>query len=219
MSRTEPRTVARQCERCGKDFATYRWAVKKGQGRFCSNSCAARQHWSTNARTEGYRTRYLPDHPLADAHGIVREHRLVLYEKIGPGSHPCHWCEAIVTWQSYKDGRQTGVLVSDHVDGNVQNNDPPNLVPSCFGCNRRRLTHPKKMPPNAVRDDELFVVDSKGWRHRAARLTCDQCGTDFLRNLTLIRKADRYFCSNACSGLAKHGKPRRQAIATARSEA
>lgn len=68
-------------------------------------------------------------HPLA-IKGWVKEHRLVLWAMLGPGSHPCHWCGSTVTW---------GIdLDVDHLDGNRQNNHPSNLKPACRSCNVRR---------------------------------------------------------------------------------
>lgn len=75
----------------------------------------------------------LYDHPLARRKdGVVAEHRVVLYEEIGPGSHQCHWCTRIVTWGG-NDG-----IIADHLDRNHANNDPANLVPSCNVCNFTR---------------------------------------------------------------------------------
>lgn len=76
-------------------------------------------------------------HPLAIGNGVVAEHRHVLYEKIGPGTHPCHWCGALRDWGGL-DG-----INADHLDSEPLNNAPENLVPSCCGCNwvgRRRLS-------------------------------------------------------------------------------
>lgn len=68
------------------------------------------------------------DHPLAIADGTVFEHRKVLYDKIGPGPHMCHWrCGRMLSWDG---GPQLGICV-DHLDNNRLNNDPENLVPSC----------------------------------------------------------------------------------------
>ncbi len=71
------------------------------------------------------------DHPLSPKTGVVFEHRKVLYDKIGPGTHKCHWdCGKILSW-----GGKSGIN-TDHLDGDQLNNEPDNLVPSCFGCNR-----------------------------------------------------------------------------------
>jgi hypothetical protein len=85
----------------------------------------------TGCVTEGgYITDRIKGHPLAYANGQVRRHRVVLYDKIGPGSHRCHWCDCVVTW---------GIdLHTDHLDGVAENNDPANLVPSCVSCNTTR---------------------------------------------------------------------------------
>lgn len=72
---------------------------------------------------------YMPEHELASKSGLVFEHRRVLFEEIGPGTHPCHWCERPVTW---------GVdLHTDHL-GDRLDNDPQLLVPSCRPCNSAR---------------------------------------------------------------------------------
>lgn len=72
------------------------------------------------------------DHPLAND-GTVLEHRKVLYDKIGPGSHDCNWCGKSLEW-----GGLEGIQ-ADHKDGDKQNNDSDNLVPSCLICNRKGM--------------------------------------------------------------------------------
>lgn len=71
------------------------------------------------------------DHPLT-VRGKLLEHRKVLYDKIGPGPHPCHWCGVMLEWGG-RDG-----IIADHLDNDTQNNDPANLVPSCNHCNLTR---------------------------------------------------------------------------------
>lgn len=80
-----------------------------------------------------YRRLRRPDHPLADSNGIVPEHRLVLYEKIGPGAHPCHWCARTVYWNGEP------ALVADHLNFLHDDNRPDNLVPACSPCNHQRM--------------------------------------------------------------------------------
>lgn len=65
-------------------------------------------------------------HPLAIGKGVVAEHRYVLYEKIGPGTHPCYWCGQPRDW-----GGRDGIHV-DHMDNDPLNNEPWNLEPSCW---------------------------------------------------------------------------------------
>lgn len=87
-------------------------------------------------------------HPLAQhcgkGYGKVYEHRLALFNKIGPGEHQCHWCSKLIYWR--KDCRADAIVV-DHLDENKWNNKPDNLVPSCRRCNAQRsiradfLTH------------------------------------------------------------------------------
>lgn len=79
-----------------------------------------------------YRSRWMPGHPLAGANHKVYLHRLVLWEKIGPGAHPCYWCGETVVWQGEPR------LVVDHFDEDGDNNHPDNLNPSCTRCNTSR---------------------------------------------------------------------------------
>lgn len=73
------------------------------------------------------------EHPLASSSYEILEHRKVLYDKIGPGPHPCNWgCGEVLDWGG-RDGIQ-----ADHLNGNRLDNSQDNLVPSCFGCNTRR---------------------------------------------------------------------------------
>lgn len=76
-------------------------------------------------------------HPLAHARGTVWAHRLALYEAIGPGEHPCHWCGDPVRWDVRWPKHPDG-LCADHIDNDRSNNEPTNLVPSCGPCNVSR---------------------------------------------------------------------------------
>jgi hypothetical protein len=82
-----------------------------------------------------YRVLYLPSHPLAKRGGKVYEHRAVLYDAIGPGPHPCHWCSTAVDWAPKGDPRE---LQPDHLNNDGADNRPENLVPSCRTCNSTR---------------------------------------------------------------------------------
>lgn len=90
----------------------------------------------------GYRVLNRPSHPLAGAQHKVYEHRVVLYDVLGPGTHPCHWCSTPLRWEArWPD--DLDALTVDHLDDDTLNNDPANLVPSCNECNtqRSRRTH------------------------------------------------------------------------------
>lgn len=104
---------------------------------------------------------HAPDHSLRSRCRTVLPHRLVLFEKIGPGLHCCYWCGRAVLWQApfipapfvyFTDARgrhfadiertaeaREGIeLVVDHWNGNPRDNRPENLVPSCRACNAER---------------------------------------------------------------------------------
>jgi hypothetical protein len=84
----------------------------------------------------GYRVVHLPSHPLAEgrAQGKVEHHRVILFDAIGEGPHPCHWCERPLTWRGLPSQR----ISVDHLDHDRLNNDLGNLVPSCLDCNTKR---------------------------------------------------------------------------------
>lgn len=83
-----------------------------------------------------YRNVYVPGHPVAGKRGMAYEHRVVLYEAIGPGVHQCHWCAAKVDWSANRFA--ANVLQVDHLNGIGDDNRPANLVPSCRACNTTR---------------------------------------------------------------------------------
>jgi len=125
--------VHQNCEECGNEF--WAWPVshrRKNPQRFCSKKCAG------TATGSGARpARFLPGHPLAGPDGRIAVHRLALFMKIGPGTHPCYWCQSQVTWvlRTRTEGGRESDLMADHLDGNCRNNDPANLVPACSFCN------------------------------------------------------------------------------------
>lgn len=88
---------------------------------------------SDKQQTVRHRYKLIPakGHPAAPKGArVVREHRVVLYDLIGPGTHPCHWCGKPVTWGE--------TLVVDHLNDIRTDNAPANLVPACQGCNIHR---------------------------------------------------------------------------------
>lgn len=95
----------------------------------------------------------IPGHPLGDGEGRVMIHRAVLYNRIGPGVHPCHWCSTPLIWKMHNEATTKGSLLADHVDGDTLNHDSENLVPACSRCNsmRARAGNPADwLPPELV---------------------------------------------------------------------
>ena len=84
----------------------------------------------------GYKSVSRPDHPLATKTGHVYLHRVLMYDAIGPGEHPCWACGRLVSWDLSYPGDELALVV-DHVDRDPSNNDVTNLRPSCQRCNMR----------------------------------------------------------------------------------
>jgi hypothetical protein len=86
-------------------------------------------------RTYGgrYALQYLRSHPLASKSGYVFTHRKLLYDKLGPGTHPCHWCERPLRWGE----RGSAALHTDHL-GDRLDDDPELIIASCQQCNNAR---------------------------------------------------------------------------------
>lgn len=140
-----------------------------------------------------YKRIYIPEHPLSNSHGMLGLHRAVLFQKIGPGSHPCHWCGKEVSWTN-RAGSSSKGLVSDHVDGDRTNNDLSNLVPSCGGCNILRTRGLR------IKDGELYLVNCQGARCRAVRFNCILCGKEHVT----VQSRQHEFCSRGCSNKFHH---------------
>jgi hypothetical protein len=192
----------RICEICSAEFQPRQ---KNRSNRFCSFSCYnASGRPIRRAATVGPRMVRRPDHPLAPPSGTVSVCRIVLFENIGPGTHPCHWCDAPVTWLPGA-GVGEGALVADHLDWDQQNNDPANLVPSCNICNAHRTREGDR---RRIDPDELFVVRPNGSRHRAVARDCEWCGVRFAAMLAQIRQSKGRFCSMSCARKANRATRR-----------
>lgn len=197
------------CEACGEPIPKRKMRASK-PNRFCSWDCFKATPRPQLVETPiGTRMMRRPDHPLAPPKsGLVALSRIVLYEKIGPGEHPCTWCERKVTWMPGA-GNTEGALIADHLDWNQQNNDPSNLVPSCHVCNSHRV---RQSDRRLIEEHEIFLVDSAGERHRAEEKVCEYCGSAFLAKLTFTRRRAVRFCSLPCAnrGNAKTRNPPRR---------
>ena len=112
-------------------------AVRRGAELCEVHYCRVRRTGTVEARPIAGRTvtragyvRVLKhEHPLADSHGYVFEHRYVVFEQLGPGPQCCHWCTAPLVWAS---------LHIDHLNGVKGDNRFVNLVVSCAACNAAR---------------------------------------------------------------------------------
>lgn len=133
--------ITKTCEQCGKTFTRNLSPSEydAGRGRFCSHSCSANARWSGLER-KGRQYDTMPTHPLASKSGKIPHARRVMYDQIGPRSHPCHWCHTTLKWRVNRKGGSTygQDLLVDHLDGNVLNDELTNLVPSCGSCNTVR---------------------------------------------------------------------------------
>ena len=165
--------------------------------RFCSLACyhASGPRGNRVERPKQQRLKRARAHPLAPASGFVSESRIVLYDKIGAGDHPCHWCGATLRWRP-GEGLASDSLLADHLDWDIHNNAPENLVPSCNACNAHRTRQGDR---RLIREEELFITNRNGSRARARRVHCQACGTEFLVRVSQVRSGKGRFCSMSCA--------------------
>lgn len=130
-------------------------------------------------------------HPIAPPSGTVAVARLALYDKIGPGEHPCNWCGGLVSW---KLGLVPGALIADHLNFDRNDDSPGNLVASCNSCNAHRTRQGDR---NLIREGELTMLWG-GRTTRAVERFCNTCGTAFLTIPAEVDKGRGRYCSRAC---------------------
>jgi hypothetical protein len=94
-------------------------------------------------------------HPLVCHNGELKEHRKVLYEKIGPGSHHCYRCGKELSWDE---------IIPDHLDEDRLNNDPENLEPCCRKCNWDRNN------PNVVKGAKTSCINGHQYTPENTRI-------------------------------------------------
>ncbi len=102
--------MTRNCAQCGTEFKTFQSKVDRGNGRFCSRKCFG-VFWKgpeVLQRADGYRYARVPEHPRANAFGLVYEHFVVAEKLIGRLLMPKE--------------------VVHHKDHNPSNNVPENLM-------------------------------------------------------------------------------------------
>ncbi len=102
-------------------------------------------------KTRGYVMLVLPDHPLADNRGNVREHRVVYHDKVCSNPTACEMCQAPITWAN---------LHIDHKDEVTGNNEPDNLRALCRACNVFRAHTSISMGTTFIEIDGLKLVTS-----------------------------------------------------------
>jgi len=151
------------CDHCGESFERkmYPSWVVRGYFKYCSGKCASTAGWDVRNNGKPRTSRKcirVPGHPLASPKdGRVLEYRYILYEAIGPGTHKCHWCPNQVDWVlRVGAGSSVGELVVDHLDGDMYNNSPENLVVSCNNCNTLRGLMMSWMERTGLEINELF---------------------------------------------------------------
>jgi hypothetical protein len=145
-----------------------------------------------------YKTTRLPGHPLAGINGYVRVHRLVLYQKIGPGEQRCHWCGCPLQWMVGVPVNTPRFLIADHVDEDTLNNGPDNIVPSCSACNSGRSNGQGR-----IKAGELFLVVSNGRARRAAWFNCSECRKSYLSLFNLSGRPYKATCSKSCANVRR----------------
>lgn len=186
----------RPCKQCGVKF------TPSQNGRpYCSRPC----YWeSKRGKTRkggvNYRMTTKPGHPLAPPSGVLPVARIVLYEKLGPGKHPCHWewCgHRILKWKPKSSRYAPDALYVDHLNHDTADDSPDNLVPSCNACNGHRRKNGGSPP---IREGELSIMWGNA-RTRAVKLYCNQCGAEFLTiPAELKRRGNRgRYCSGSCA--------------------
>jgi len=152
------------------------------------------------AKTARNRLRKLSEHPLAPPSGIVAVSRMVLFEKIGAGSHSCHWCGSRITWRVRNTTNlNKDDLVADHLNWDRTDDSPENLVPSCPVCNAHRT---RANDQRLIAEDELTVMWGNA-RTRAVQRFCNICGKPFLTIPAEVKKGKGRFCSRSCARKAK----------------
>ncbi len=135
-------------------------------------------------------------HPLAPPSGAVAISRVTLYDRIGPGEHPCHWCGDLVEWMVGRGVRNPRALLVDHLDHDATNDDPANLVPSCNPCNSHRRHNGNSA---IIEPDELVFITSDGHATRGVKRSCEQCDTEFVTRPAEVAKGKGRFCSRSCA--------------------
>lgn len=182
-----------ECDHCGASFERYPSQIAKSRRHYCDPECRAKGMRKDEVATRYRMVNVGTSHPLAGVSGVIPEHRLLVFDAIGQGPHPCRWCGGEVDWLP---GQHTGdgALVVDHINGDPKDNRIENLAASCHTCNSARRH-------DRVKDDEVWVtVKSTGNRTRALLRNCRTCGGEFKVTPSQVRskKNGGTYCSREC---------------------
>lgn len=180
-------------------------AAERGRP-YCSKPCYYESLRGPRKDSVTYRTRTAKGHPIAPDSGVVAVARLVLWNKIGPGPHPCNWCGMEVNWTP-GNAYAPNTLIADHVDWDVTNDDPSNLVPSCNPCNAHRRSKDNGAGGRIGADEPTILMNGK--LTRAIERSCEHCGSPFLALPAKVKQGRGRFCSRSCARSKPHVDPPR----------
>lgn len=181
----------RNCAACGGEIPSKRRATQ----RFCSSVCYGKSNRGVARKGNVKHRVVLPPegHPLAIDGGRVPAARIVLYDKIGPGAHPCNWCSNEIDWNAQRYA--PNAIIADHLDWDPSNDAPDNLVASCNPCNAHRRAGGTS---TRLTDDDKTIIWG-GVRTRAVELFCQVCGARFLIPPSATFDGKGRTCSRSCA--------------------
>lgn len=175
------------CETCQRLFTPR----QKGRpNRFCSRPCYGESLKGPQRMGVAHRTKTAKGHPLAPPSGVVAVARLVLFDQIGPGEHPCNWCGVTLKWAT---GRTLDGIVADHLNHDPTNDNPDNIVASCNSCNAHRR---RNGDAPRIQEGELTVLRN-GRPTRAVKRYCNYCEAEFLTVPAEVRNGKGLYCSRS----------------------
>lgn len=184
--------IQRTCQQCGVMFEVRPRSGNYPQ-KYCSVPCANLGTRKARPKTRYAKSKVPEGHPLRDPHGQCMTHRLVLWDRIGPGDHPCHYCSTTVAWKPGERLTATS-LIAEHMDGNTRNNDPANIVAACQKCNASKMERSSRP---AIRPGEVTFAYANGQRTRGVVRHCLSCGEEFTVRVNAGPREGQY-CSRRC---------------------
>lgn len=136
---------AAYCKACGAARSRDWQAKNAAKVKATKMAWRAENDGLTYEDSNGYVRVFGFSHPVACKNGITPQHRMILWDEIGPDPIECHWgCGRTLLWDADFKTQWDEVLVVDHLNGVTNDNRPENLVPSCNACNISRGIKAKK---------------------------------------------------------------------------